>query len=64
PEETHPVKKLLDRGICVTINTDNMTVSGTSLTREYDNLMKNYGFTEEDILKVQENARRASFIKD
>ena len=63
PEETHPVKKLLDRGICVTINTDNMTVSGTSLTREYDNLVKHYGFTEADILKVQENARRASFIK-
>lgn len=61
--EVHPAKKLLDAGVCVTINTDNMTVSGTTLDREYEVLMTQCGFTEEDILKVQENGRKASFLK-
>ncbi len=61
--EIHPVKRLLDAGVCVTINTDNMTVSGTNLSREYALLIKEYGFTEADILRVQENGRKASFIK-
>lgn len=61
--EVHPAKKLLDAGVCVTINTDNMTVSGTTLDREYEVLMTQCGFTEEDLLKVQENGRRASFLK-
>ncbi len=60
--EVHPVKKLLDRGVVVTINTDNMTVSGTNLSKEYELLMREYGFTQEDILKVQENGRKASFL--
>ena len=62
-KEIHPVKKLLDLGVCVTINTDNMTVSGTTLSKEYELLIKEYGFTEEHLLKVQENARKATFIK-
>ena len=62
-KDIHPVKKLLDLGVCVTINTDNMTVSGTTLSKEYELLMKEYGFTEEDLLKVQKNARKVSFIK-
>ncbi len=60
--EVHPVKKLLDAGVIVTINTDNMTVSGTNLSKEYELLMDDYGFTKEDILRVQENGRKASFL--
>lgn len=57
----HPVKELLDAGVRVTINTDNRTVSDTDLTREYELLMHEYGFTEEDLLKVQEYGRKALF---
>lgn len=32
--EEHPVLKLLERGVPVTVNTDNMTVSGTTLAHE------------------------------
>lgn len=58
----HPVKKLLDAGIKVTINTDNRTVSNTNLDKEYHILQREYGFTEEDIWKVQMNGRNATFL--
>ena len=61
PEEVHPIKKLLDAGVAVTINTDNRTVSGTTLDREYEYIINNCGFTEADILKCQENAKRSFF---
>ncbi len=63
PDEVHPIKKLLDAGVAVTINTDNRTVSGTKLDREYEYIIENCGFTEADILKCQENARKSFFIQ-
>lgn len=60
----HPVKELLDAGVRVTINTDNRTVSGTNLQKEYDLLLQQYDFTEADLLKVQEYGRAAAFPTD
>lgn len=57
----HPVKQLLDAGVRVTINTDNRTVSGTNLSKEYALLQKEYGFQDADILKTQEFGRGAAF---
>ncbi|MBR3993475.1 MAG: adenosine deaminase, partial [Anaerotignum sp.] len=42
----HPVKKLLDMGIRVTINTDNMTIFDVTLDDEYDRCLEDMGFTE------------------
>ena len=33
--QDYPLRLFIDRGVNVTINTDNMTVSGTTLKREY-----------------------------
>ena len=38
--EDYPVAKLLDAGICATLNTDNMMVSGVSLSSEADHMEK------------------------
>jgi len=57
----HPVKELLDAGVRVTINTDNRTVSDTNLTKEYELLIREYGFTDADLIKVQEYAEKAAF---
>lgn len=58
----HPVKKLLDMGIRVTINTDNMTIFNVTLDEEYDHCLQNMGFTEEDILKMLVYAAEAAFL--
>lgn len=60
----HPVKKLYDKNVLVTINTDNNTVSNLTLSKEYVRLRKYFNFTDEDFLKFNINAIKASFISD
>ncbi len=58
---SHPIRRLFDMGVRVTINTDNMTVSNTTLDREYAFLKEYYGFTDAEIAKMNEYAREAAF---
>lgn len=62
----HPAKKLLDRGIRVTINTDNMTIFNVTLDEEYEHCLREggLGFTEEDILKMLRYAAEAAFLPE
>lgn len=60
----HPIKQLVDAGVLVTINTDNRTVSNTSLTREYELLEKEFHFTDEDFRKFNLNAIQCAFISE
>ena len=48
----HPIKEYFDQGLRVSVNTDNRTVSNTSLTKEYEILMSELGFTIEDIKQM------------
>lgn len=57
----HPIKKLYDKGVKITINTDNNTVSNINLNKEYENLINTFHFTKEDLLKMNINAIEASF---
>ncbi|WP_434688862.1 adenosine deaminase [Hungatella sp. SB206] len=58
----HPLKKFFDRGIRVTYNTDNMTVSDTSLEREAELIMSELGFREEELKKMNEYAIDGAFV--
>ncbi|AKA69780.1 adenosine deaminase [Clostridium scatologenes] len=62
--ELHPIKKYLDEGLVVTVNTDNMTVSNISLNDEFNHLAKEQNFTLEDIKKVIRNGIEASFASE
>lgn len=62
--EKHPIKKIVDAGVCVCISTDNRTVSETSLEHEYELLNKAFNFTEADFLKFNLNAIEAAFISE
>lgn len=57
----HPVLKLLEHGICVTINTDNRTVSGTTLKREFETLRSCLHMTDSQKARLLENARKSRF---
>ena len=58
----HPIKKLYDLGIKLTINTDNRTVSNTTLNKTYEELEKTFHFTEEDFINMNKNALLCAFI--
>lgn len=60
----HPIKKLFDWGCKISINTDNRTVSNTTLEHEYKMLNKYLGFTTHDIIKTNIDAIHKSFLKD
>lgn len=57
----YPLRKLLDAGVLVTINTDNRMVSGTNLHREYEKLIQTFALTDNEVKQLYENAIEASF---
>lgn len=62
--QSHPIKKLYDLGVLVTINTDNRTVSNITLTEEYQKLNKTFGFNVSDFKRMNINAIKAAFLSE
>lgn len=59
---TYPFKKLLDAGVRVTINTDNRTVSDTTLNDEYEKIASWYDLSEAEFRQIGRHAFEASFM--
>ena len=57
----HPIDLLYQSGFLVTVNTDNRLMSRTSMTEEFDQLAKTFGWSNEDFLAVTENALGVAF---
>ena len=60
----YPMREFLDAGLKVSVNTDNRTVSNTSLTKELEFIQKNYGIRDEEILQMMKNAIDTAFADD
>ena len=58
--EDLPLRQFINKGIKVSINTDDMTVSNTTLKQEYETLVK-MGFNEKELRDFAENSINASF---
>lgn len=58
----YPVMQLLDAGVKVTINTDNMTVSDTTVADELKLIKNTFGLSGSDIDRLIKNAREAAFL--
>ena len=63
PEE-YPIREFLNAGVKVSVNTDNRTVSNTTLTKELQFIQKTYGITDEEILLLMKNAAETVFAGD
>ena len=59
--ERFPLEQLLDAGLTVTINTDNMTVSNTTLSSEFELLQQHCGLDKNTARELAANAARAVF---
>ncbi|MCL2382746.1 MAG: adenosine deaminase [Oscillospiraceae bacterium] len=57
----HPIRKLLEKGATVTLNTDNRTVSNITLTGEVIKLQKELNLTNEQIDTLLNNTIESSF---
>jgi len=60
----HPIRSFFERGLLVTVNTDDPAMFDTSLAREYRELARVHGFTRAEICRLIENAARASWLAD
>jgi adenosine deaminase len=60
----HPVRKLFERGVNVTLNTDDPKMFGNSLALEYATLVEELGFTRADIQQTLVNAIQASWLTE
>lgn len=61
-ESQYPLREFLDNGIKVTINTDNRTVSNTTMTKELQFIQEHYRITDEEIRLMMINAVDTAFI--
>ncbi len=60
----YPISDYLKEGIMVTVNTDARTISNTTLTGEYQLLVDNFGWAEEEIMRVTLNGIESAFIEE
>lgn len=60
--KTHPIKTFYDKGILVTVNTDDPVFFKTTLLDEYWICVESLNFTMEEIKQLVKNSFEASFI--
>ena len=60
--EFYPIREFLDHGALVTVNTDNRTVSNTTMTKELQFIQEHYRITDEEIRLMMINAVDTAFI--
>lgn len=58
----HPLRRYLEAGLAVTVNTDNRTVSSTTLTAEYERAVQHLGLTPAQVRQTVLHAARAAFV--
>jgi adenosine deaminase len=59
----HPVKKLHDLGVRVTVNSDDPPFFNATIQGEYE-AMVGIGFTENELLSMTRNAIESSFLEE
>ncbi len=58
----HPIRKLMEVGVPVTINSDDPGLFGIDLCNEYEILHREHGFTEEEFDRCNDIAAAQSFL--
>lgn len=58
----HPIRRLQNAGIKVTVNSDDPSLFGIDLTHEYRLLAREHGYTEDEFAACNDQAAAASFI--
>lgn len=61
---THPIRHFVERGMCVTLNTDDPGISAIDLRHEYEVAAPAAGLTTEQVDRIQRNALAVAFLTD
>jgi len=60
----HPIRRLFDAGVLVTLNTDDPDMFHTTLANEYQIAQQVFGFSEAELRELARNSFRASFLPE
>ncbi len=61
--DVHPIRKLFDEGISVSINTDNLSVSDSNHEKELAIARKYLHFTDAEMEEIERRAKAARFLR-
>lgn len=59
---THPIRTYYDRGLVVTVSTDNRLMSGVSLTDEFEALHRDLDFNWEELVDIARMGFQSAFL--
>ncbi|MBK6734850.1 MAG: adenosine deaminase [bacterium] len=60
--QSHPIRRFMEEGLRVTLNTDNRLVSGTTVTNEFRLAVENYDLSEDEVLGLVMNGFKSAFL--
>ncbi|CAN5244967.1 adenosine deaminase [soil metagenome] len=58
----HPIKRMLDAGLCITINSDDPAYFGGYIEENFLAVQQAFKFSEEELKRLANNAIKASFL--
>jgi adenosine deaminase len=62
--QQHPIRPFFDRGLAVTVNSDDPTMFNTNMNHEYLQLHQHLDFTVAELFQLTLNALHSSFLPD
>jgi adenosine deaminase len=61
--EDHNIKRLLERGLCVTVNSDDPAYFGGYLLENFIAIERGLGLTQAELMALARNSFEASFLE-
>ncbi|MBM7566664.1 adenosine deaminase [Paenibacillus sacheonensis] len=62
--DVYPIRDYFEQGLLITLNTDNPSVSGTDITREYRIAAEKFGFQGRELAAIVRNGAGAAFLEN
>lgn len=63
-QKSHPLRKFFNFGLKVTLGSDDPSFFGTSIGNEYRIAEERFGFSEDELRRLSQNAAEEAFIED
>ena len=60
----HPIREFFDKGLLVTINSDDPSLFHTNMNNEYEQIHKHLGFSLKDLFQISLNGIQTAFINE
>ncbi len=58
----HPIKKMLEKGLCATVNSDDPAYFGGYVNENYEGVVQALGLTQDQVVQLAKNSFVASFL--